>query len=718
MKKVNHAVYIFLVLVFSLACMGKNAEASSGFENDPISGDISIEEAEASYAETFSSDEDFSENPAFSIEETFIEETFIKETFIKETFIEETFIEETFIEDEDLAPVSSARKEADISDLYPSSDDQSEYFSFEEIGDGSDALIQPVPYAADGSALPFSEPAEAGTDDLSDGRGGSFWLNGRLGIAVEAVTCVRSAGNELEGEITDVLSMLQSPEDGSLMGVLINTYRVENGARTLIMRTLWQVDGQWLNVELSTDKTSPFESSGIYNLYGDWIFRIELSSDGQSKGAGGYRLFVTDEDSLWAYFLTSDDIKESRHKEEINGYLSTLPDAFYAGIQSKSPKRAGLQTVNGAIRYLNENGTVARGVTKVIDGVTYDIDARGIGTVRESVTPGWVTFSDGTVHWQNADGTYIEKAGFYKLDAYYYYIKSTGARYKGWLIRNGKKYFLNRSNGVRQVGYKKIDGNWYYFNAGGVMQTGFVAFSGGTRYFDLETGAEVFGFADIGGVTYYFDEGTGYRHTKWLVLPSGKYYFNNKGIEYFGLNTVNGRQYIFDDETGVMLKKLHGYDHGNGQYYSIAANGVITPITYEEYLAGSRLDACGSKLKSAFQWCAGDITLEDIEYTYESDEERFLYLARRGLLLRSGDSMTMAAAFCLIARQAGYEAHLMEGKATVSGETITTGWAEVVTDNGIRVCDPYFAKQSGKSGYMFAYGAKGTWTYTDYRKIV
>jgi hypothetical protein len=72
----------------------------------------------------------------------------------------------------------------------------------------------------------------------------------------------------------------------------------------------------------------------------------------------------------------------------------------------------------------------------------------------------------------------------------------------------------------------------------------------------------------------------------------------------------------------------------------------------------------------------------------------------------------MAAMFCEMAKCIGYEAHQISGKVPLrAGGYGPHSWVEVTIDGTVYVCDPDFTNETGRNGYMIAYGQSGTWRY-------
>lgn len=84
----------------------------------------------------------------------------------------------------------------------------------------------------------------------------------------------------------------------------------------------------------------------------------------------------------------------------------------------------------------------------------------------------------------------IPANGFKKVGANTFYMENY-IPHKGWLIANGKRYYMDPLLGTMQTGLVSDGTGIYYCGADGTMQTGLITISGITFYFDPNTGALV-----------------------------------------------------------------------------------------------------------------------------------------------------------------------------------------------------------------------------------
>ena len=146
--------------------------------------------------------------------------------------------------------------------------------------------------------------------------------------------------------------------------------------------------------------------------------------------------------------------------------------------------------------------------------------------------------------------------------------------------------------------------------------------------------------------------------------------------------------------------------------YQLLADG--TWCTGTELKARQVLDRVGWSLHSAFNWSAR-MTYKKMTADPSQGSEWF---AAYGFENNRGNCYVMAATFCYMARQLGYDAHQMAGKVpTRSGGLTPHSWVEVNIGGSIYVFDPDFAKETGKNGYQISYGTSGTWKYSNYYRM-
>jgi len=186
---------------------------------------------------------------------------------------------------------------------------------------------------------------------------------------------------------------------------------------------------------------------------------------------------------------------------------------------------------------------------------------------------GWVKI-DGYYYWQRANGTIVTSKGFKKLGGKTYYLASGGRRKTGLLTIKGKIYYLKPS---LVYGLTTVKGNTYYFDetTGAAVTSDWVTIKKKTYYFDAN-GCMVKGqWIEYEG-HYYYIKKNGVLHSagKWMTLSTGTYYISKKGYRVTGLKTISGKKYYFlSDGTLVTDKTAYAI---NGTYYTISSDGVAT----------------------------------------------------------------------------------------------------------------------------------------------
>lgn len=125
------------------------------------------------------------------------------------------------------------------------------------------------------------------------------------------------------------------------------------------------------------------------------------------------------------------------------------------------------------------------------------------------------------------------------------------------------------------------------------------------------------------------------------------------------------------------------------------------------------LEQAGNTLWGAFCW-SRDITY----YKYQPEAGTVEGWAEYAYTNYEGDCLGKACSFCLMARELGYDAHVVRGVVPLrAGGWGDHAWVEIDMEGTTYVFDPQFAQQTGLDGYMFFYKTPGTWVYSDYARI-
>lgn len=133
---------------------------------------------------------------------------------------------------------------------------------------------------------------------------------------------------------------------------------------------------------------------------------------------------------------------------------------------------------------------------------------------------------------------------------------------------------------------------------------------------------------------------------------------------------------------------------------------------YKYPYAAAKLDQIGWDLKAAFNAAAGITYYGHTDDMPQDTNTTMEWYANYGFKNGKGNCYVMAAMFCEMAQAIGYEAHQISGKVPLAkGGYGAHSWTEVTVDGTVYVCDPDFTNETGRNGYMIAYGQSGTWRY-------
>ena len=187
---------------------------------------------------------------------------------------------------------------------------------------------------------------------------------------------------------------------------------------------------------------------------------------------------------------------------------------------------------------------------------------------------------------------------------------------------------------------------------------------------------------------------------------NGWWYINNKGYVDF---TYCG---FVKNENGWW------YCHNGRVDFSKGDKSSLDPsATPSQVKARATLTKTGPNLRAAFNYSAG-LTYKNRSLRAPSGVSHVEYYANYGFTNKYGNCYVMAATFCRMARELGYECYLVEGWVPKRGGGVTAhGWTEIVINGTTYVCDPNFTNETGKNGYMINYGNSGTWRYQSYSRV-
>lgn len=212
------------------------------------------------------------------------------------------------------------------------------------------------------------------------------------------------------------------------------------------------------------------------------------------------------------------------------------------------------------------------------------------------------------------------------------------------------------------------------------------------------------------GWKYLLKDGTN-KSGGWLKIRDKWYYFNADGYLLKGWQIIDGVNYYFYPD---------GSD-GNTEGAMAAATTVegceIDPdgkCVHPYPQAAAVLNEVGRDLQAAYDY----VKVFPYYRMYESPDNGLKWFADFGYTNHAANCYVYAAMLCEMAREMGYEAHLMAGYVpSRTRGTADHGWCEITVDGVTRVYDPDFEVETGKNGFGIWYGESGTWMYHDYRRI-
>ena len=295
--------------------------------------------------------------------------------------------------------------------------------------------------------------------------------------------------------------------------------------------------------------------------------------------------------------------------------------------------------------------------------------------------------------------------GLQLIDGNYYYFDKDGNKViSDFVAVDGDKYYFDE-NGKAVSGKKKIDGTWYCF-----YDKSCKAVKKGWRnsktMYCLGGGKLVTGPKKIGKTVYFFNTSNAKRRTKkgFFKYNGGEYYSSSKGVLKTGFQAIkrNGKLngYYFYKKTGKMAK-----DTTIG-HLRIPKSGKLK----KAYAYGIRkLNKNGWKLRKAYNYSAG-LKYYDRWYRKKTSEQ----YAIRGFTEHRGNCYVMAATFYIQAKLLGYNVRQMQGKVSYR---YPHSWTVIKHNGKWYVYDPCFTNEHNKNGFKIYYGKKGTWRYTNKKRM-
>ena len=264
----------------------------------------------------------------------------------------------------------------------------------------------------------------------------------------------------------------------------------------------------------------------------------------------------------------------------------------------------GVRSGEDKITVSNKNGNIIDSITvnieeekeKILEGENEKVE-ECVGQNKNSRAVGW---SEDGLYYTNENGELAK--GITKInDQFYHFDKESGMLIKqaGWIDEGEKKYYSN-ADGVLYVNqFISFGSTKYYMGEDGSVQKGIVKANDGNYYhMDEESGILVkkAGWLEKDGKRYYANaEGRLYRN-QFISFGSTKYYMGEDGSVQKGIVKANdGNYYHMDEESGILVKKAGWLEKDGKRYYANA----------EGRLYRNQFISFGSQ----YYYCTGDASI-------------------------------------------------------------------------------------------------------------
>lgn len=187
---------------------------------------------------------------------------------------------------------------------------------------------------------------------------------------------------------------------------------------------------------------------------------------------------------------------------------------------------------------------------------------------------------------------------------------------------------------------------------------------------------------------------------------------------------VNGQNH---KHSGTYTTHVYNDENGTMTFLGAAPSYSVQALSAQQQrvksLAQARIAAVApsgnswDRLYACFQWSAG-IPYVSVSSSIPSGYTPLQWYAIYGFENGYGNCYVMAATFCQMARELGYDAYLVQGYVpSARGGLTPHGWCEIVINGTTYVFDPDFQHETGRNGFQITYGASGTWRYTSYSRV-
>ena len=128
------------------------------------------------------------------------------------------------------------------------------------------------------------------------------------------------------------------------------------------------------------------------------------------------------------------------------------------------------------------------------------------------------------------------------------------------------------------------------------------------------------------------------------------------------------------------------------------------------------MDELNWDLREAFKWSHTEIYY-DWPYSPGPNDSHLEFYGKFGFENGYGNCYVMASVFCWMARLKGMNIYTVEGYVPLGAGTLAEhGWCEAIIDGKTYVFDASWSRH-GNDGFMIQYKQKGTYMYTDYKRV-
>ena len=314
---------------------------------------------------------------------------------------------------------------------------------------------------------------------------------------------------------------------------------------------------------------------------------------------------------------------------------------------------------------------------------------------------GWRTVNGVRMYFSTETGKYVK--GFVDIHNARFLTDENGAKLTGLQIRDNNTYYFDENYGQAQKGLTEIDGDSYYFGDDFAAETGIIKISGDEYFFDSNLKLVKDTKFEYQGKKYKSDSSGKIKELKtgWVDEDGVTRWYDSDGNYVTGVVEIDGATYCFSSD-GSLLKNTY-YNE-----YKIGGDGKATRMTDSQIKAKNVLDRIGWKINAAFNYASG------LKYRSISKDPNMgtEYFANYTFDNQAGNCYGMAAVFYRLAEILNYKVKQINGSVPLrAGGYGPHSWCEILIGDTWYIADPDFTEETGRNGFMLAYGQSGTWKY-------